>query len=65
MDLISLLVGLVILGVIFWLIMAYIIPLLPPPFRSAVTVILVLIVILILLSWIGVIPNLGNIRIGR
>lgn len=65
MDLISLLVALLILGLVFWLVVTYILPLLPAgPFRTVAIIIFVLIAILILLSFIGIGPGLG-VRIGR
>jgi hypothetical protein len=62
MDLVSLLVTLVILGLVFWLITAYLIPLLPDPFGKVVLIILVIIIILFLLNMIGVLPGRVSIR---
>lgn len=51
MDLISLLVIVVVLGLVYWLVTTYV-PL-PPAVRTAITVIAVLVVCVALLNWAG------------
>ena len=62
MSLIWLLVVILVFCLIGWLIAHFILPLLPAPWRTIVTVILVIIAILILLNFIGVFS--GGIRVG-
>ena len=66
MDLISLIVVLLVLAIVFWLVTSYLLPLIPAgPFRTAILVIFVLICILVLLSLVGIVPNLGSVHIGK
>ena len=58
MSLISLLIFIIVLALIFWLVTAYLLPILPQPFRTIVIVILVIIAIVWLLSIIGVGPSI-------
>ena len=58
MSLISLLVVIVVLALVWWLLTKYLIPLLPAPWGTIVTVICVIIAILILLSFIGIGPGI-------
>lgn len=55
MNLISLVVVLIIFGLVWWLLQAYILPHVAEPFKSLIVVVLVLIVILWLLSLIGMV----------
>ena len=50
MDIISLLITAVILGLVLWLIYKYLLPLLPDPFRTIVQVLIILAVIVWLLT---------------
>lgn len=55
--LIALLVWLIVLGVVFWLVTGYLLPLLPEPFRKVGQVITVIIFILILIYLLmGIVP---------
>ncbi len=60
MDLISLLVVLVVLGLVFWLIQSYL-PI-PAPFKNVILIILVIITCVWLLDWAGI---LGHVNLGR
>ena len=59
MDLISLLIALIVVGVVLWLVTTYI-PM-PAPFKTVIMVVAVLVLCIWLLQAFGV----GNIRIGR
>ena len=61
MNLVTIIVTLIILGLIWWLIQAYILPRVAEPFRTIIVVVLVIAVILWLLSLIGVVGPI-NIR---
>jgi hypothetical protein len=63
MDLISLLVVLIIVGVVLWLVNSFI-PM-DPTIRRIITVVVIIFVILWLLSALGFLGNLHSIRIGR
>ena len=56
-------VWLLVLGVIFWLVTAYVLPALPvpQPIKSAIVAILAVIVILMLLGWLVGFPMRGPI----
>ena len=54
MDLVSLLIALVVLGLVWYLYSTYLAPLLPPPVQTVIIVLLVLFLIIWLLSLIGV-----------
>jgi hypothetical protein len=58
MGLIELLVIVVVLALVFWLVRAYLLPLLPAPFGTIVLVILVIVAILLLLGLIGIGPGI-------
>jgi len=58
MGLIELLVVVIVLALVFWLVRAYLIPLLPAPWGTVVLVILVVIAILFLLGLIGIGPGI-------
>lgn len=58
MDLITLVVVLIILGLVWWLLSAYVLPKLSEPIRTIVIIILVLIAILFLLGLIGIGPGI-------
>jgi xanthosine utilization system XapX-like protein len=58
MDLISLLVVLVVVGLVWWLVTTYI-PM-PPAIKTVITVIAVLVLCIWLLQWAGI----GNFHIG-
>jgi hypothetical protein len=62
MDLISLVITLIVLGLVWWLLTAYILPHVPEPLRTIIIVLLIVIVILWLLSLVGV---LGSVRLGK
>ncbi len=59
MDLISLVIVLVVLGVIWWLVTTYI-PM-PAPMKTVITVIVVIALCLFLLQVFGI----GNVHVGR
>lgn len=59
MDLISLIVVLIVLGVIWWLVTTYI-PM-PAPMKTVITVIVVIALCLFLLNLFGI----GHMRVGR
>ena len=55
MSLIGLLIFVIVIALVWWLVVTYLLPILPQPFRTIVIVILVLIVIVWLLSLIGIV----------
>jgi len=59
MDIVSLIVVLVVLGVIWWLVTTYI-PM-PAPMKTVITVIVVIALCLFLLNLFGI----GHLRVGR
>jgi hypothetical protein len=52
MDIASLIIGIVVIGLVCWLVQAYILPLLPDPFRTIVIVLGALLLILWLLQFL-------------
>lgn len=56
--LVHIVIVLVILGLVWWLLQTYILPLVADPFRTIIVVVVVLCVILYLLGLIGVVPAL-------
>lgn len=54
MDLVQLIVVLIVFGLVWWLVTTYL-PL-PPPIKTAITVLFVLLLILWLLSIVGLVP---------
>lgn len=65
MDLITIIVQLVVLGIIFSLLWYYLVPEIPPPFHKGVKILIILLAVLVLLWIIGWVPNPVNLRIGR
>lgn len=65
-QLIQLLVYLIVIGVVFWLIIGYVLPAIPmpEPIRMAVIAILALIVIIWLLSAVGLLGAPPHLRTG-
>jgi hypothetical protein len=63
MDLISLLVVLIIVGVVLWLVNSFI-PM-DPTIRRIITVVVIIFVIIWLLSALGFLAGIHSIRIGR
>jgi hypothetical protein len=58
MSLLALIIFLVIMGLVFWLVTAYLLPIVPQPFRTVILVVLVLIAIVWLLEIAGVVTGI-------
>jgi hypothetical protein len=54
MSLVGILVVLLVLGLVWWLLQAYVLPIVPQPFRTLIVVVLVLIVCIWLLNIAGI-----------
>jgi len=63
MSIVMLILILVVIGVILWLINAYI-PM-DEKIKTILNIVVVIVVILWLLSVFGILPSMGNIRIGK
>ena len=63
MGLIQLIVLLVVIGVILWLVNAYI-PM-QPTIKKILNIVVIVIVCIYLLSLFGLLPDVGAIRVGR
>lgn len=63
MTLLSLVVTLVVVGVLLWLINTYI-PM-DPKIKQILNIAVVIVVIVWLLSAVGLLPELGTVRVGR
>ena len=63
MDLITLLITLIVVGILLWVINAYI-PM-DSKIKKIINIVVVIIVILWLLGIFGILPNIGNIQVPR
>lgn len=63
MGLFELIIVLVVIGVIMWLVNKYI-PM-EANIRNVLNIVVLIVVVLWLLSLFGILPSLGNIRVGR
>ena len=63
MSLVSLVVALIVIGLLLWLVNTYI-PM-DPKIKQILNIVVVIAVVLWLLSVFGLLPDIGNVRVGK
>lgn len=63
MDLLSLIITLIVVGVLLWLVNVYI-PM-DPVIKRIINIVVIIVVVLWLLSVFGILHNISNVRVGR